>query len=98
MTRRSNNFPETISRFFRTSKVAFLQLLVASAEKSTFDRIVDCPTYPVAARTGDLADAVRELHTTMQNPDLDLAAWFAQLYSTVQSLQDRKRRGQFFTS
>src|SRR5258706_266524 len=98
MRRQPIHAQSTLKQFLKASKAAMLQLLVAAAEKSTFDRIIDCPTYPVPVKTSDLAEAVHQLHTAKRDPEVDTATLLAQLYSTVQPLADRKRLGQFFTS
>lgn len=84
--------------FVNGSATGFLQLLVAAAEKSTFKRIVACPTYPVPARTSGLAVAVRQFHDVLENPEIHLPTLLARLYVSAIPLDRRKRSGQFFTS
>lgn len=95
---RSERSETGLFQFVNASKAALLQLLVAAAQPSTFDRIIDCPTYPVPVKTIGLADAVQQLRLSMINLGIDAPAMLARLYSKVQPIQDRKRLGQFFTS
>ena len=98
MKRQQDSPQAELRQFLQKSKAALLQLLVACAQRSTFNRIIDCPTYPVPAKTLDLGEAVRQLKFAMADPQLDIAVLLAQLYSSVQPLKERKRFGQFFTS
>src|SRR5690242_16768290 len=98
MKRQQNSPQGKLTQFVHKSKATLLQLLVACAQRSTFDRIIDCPTYPVPVKTLDLGGAVRELKHALVNPELDTAVLLAQLFSSVQSIKDTKRFGQFFTS
>lgn len=87
-----------ISHFVNFSSAGLVQLLVAAANRSTYDRIINCPSYPAPAGTAGLSEAVRNLHEVMQDRNTHLPTLFFELYSSVRSVNHRKRSGQFFTS
>lgn len=87
-----------IARFTNGSAAGLLQVLVAAARRTTYERIIACPTYPVPARTSGLSMAVRQLREAMLRADVHLPTFFAQLYASVRKLEHRKRVGQFFTA
>lgn len=86
-----------IRRFVKGSSAGLLQLLVAAARRTTFDRIIACPTYPVPAKTSGLTVAVRQLREALLSPDVHAPTFLAQLYVSVRKIEYRKRVGQFFT-
>ena len=88
---------EKLKGFVGGSPSALAQLLVAAAGKSTFARIVDCPTYPAAARTPDLPEALACLRLLLGSSDGYRAVGLARLYNASRSITQRKRTGQFFT-
>jgi hypothetical protein len=87
-----------LAAFIGGTRSGYLQLLVAAADKRTYARIVDCPTYPTAVRQKDLARAVALFRTALGAPGTHAPTLLAKLYYTVRSLEQRKRVGQFFTS
>lgn len=87
-----------ITKFVKGSPAGLIQLLVSAARKSTYNRIISCPTYPVPVRGSGLADAVRHLREVMDQKDVHVPTLLGQLYGSVRTLEQRKRRGQFFTS
>ena len=87
-----------ISRFTNGSAEGLLQVLVAAARRTTFERIIACPTYPVPAKTSGLSLAVRQFHEAMHRPDVHLPTFLARLYVSVRMLAHRKLAGQFFTA
>lgn len=87
-----------IARFTNGSAAGLLQVLVAASGRSTFERIIACPTYPVPARTSGLSLAVRQLREAMLRPDVHVPTFLARLYISVSTLAHRKRAGQFFTA
>ena len=87
-----------IREFIDRTPAGLLQLLVGAARKSTFRRIIDCPTYPVPAKTSGLSLAIRQLRDVLNDPSVHLPTFFARLYGFVRPIVDRKLNGQFFTS
>jgi adenine-specific DNA-methyltransferase len=85
-------------RFTNGSAEGLLQLLLAAAHRSTLKRIIACPTYPVAVKTGGLSDAVRQFQEASHQQEVHLPTLLARLYTSVRPLDARKRSGQFFTS
>jgi hypothetical protein len=88
---------EPLLGFVGGSIASFAQLLLAAARKGTFARIINCPTYPIAARTLDLAPAVSRFRDVLSTPGIYHATVLARLYSAARRLDYRKRTGQFFT-
>jgi adenine-specific DNA-methyltransferase len=89
---------EEISRFIDGSAAGLLQVLVAAAQRTTFERIIACPTYPVPARTSGLSATVERFHEVMLLPDVHVPTFLARLYESARTIKDRKLAGQFFTS
>jgi adenine-specific DNA-methyltransferase len=89
---------DEISQFTNGSVAGILQLLVAAAERRTFQRIIDCPTYPIPAKTSGLAVVVRHLREGMTSREVHVPTLLARLYESVRGVDERKRVGQFFTS
>jgi hypothetical protein len=87
-----------LGQFINGSAAGLLQVLVSAAERRTFNRIVNCPTYPVPAKTLGLSSVVRQLREGIVSGEVHVPTLLAQLYETVRDIGDRKRRGQFFTS
>lgn len=87
-----------ITQFTKGSAAGLLQILVAAARRSTFQRIIACPTYPVPVRSSGVSLAVRQLHEAMQHPDVHVPTFLARLFESVRPLDRRKRVGQFFTA
>jgi len=98
VTTSSETLYAQIARFVDRSPAGLLQLLVAAAQRRTFERIIACPTYPAPARTAGLADAVRHLREALSRPDTTISSFLARLYLSVRTLEYRKRSGQFFTA
>ena len=72
-----------ITQFTKGSAAGLLQILVAAARRSTFQRIIACPTYPVPVRSSGVSLAVRQLHEAMQHPDVRVSTFFARLFESV---------------
>jgi adenine-specific DNA-methyltransferase len=87
-----------LSQFINGSAAGLLQLLVSAARRTTFERIINCPTYTVPVKTSGLSTAVRQLREAMDNPNVHLPTFFARLYSSTCTLEHRKQVGQFFTA
>ncbi|HKB68470.1 MAG TPA: hypothetical protein VKC61_21600 [Pyrinomonadaceae bacterium] len=73
-------------------------MLVAAARRSTLERIIRCPTYPVPIKTPGLSVAVRQFQDAFHEKDVHLPTLLARLYASARFIEDRKRKGQFFTS
>jgi predicted RNA methylase len=89
---------DQVKKFVNSSASGLLQLLVAAAQRTTYERIIACPTYPVPARTAGLSEAVRRFHEIMLRPDVHPPTFLARLYASTCTLEHRKRAGQFFTA
>ena len=89
---------DEISRFIDGSSAGLLQVLVAAAQRTTFERIIACPTYPVPARTSGLSATVKSLREALLLPDVHVPTFLARLYESARTLKERKLAGQFFTS
>lgn len=89
---------DEISRFIDGSAAGLLQVLVAAAQRTTFERIIACPTYPVPARTSGLSATVERFHEAMLLPDVHVPTFLARLYESARTIKERKLAGQFFTS
>ncbi len=87
-----------IANFIDGSPAGFLQVLVAAARRSTFERIIGCPTYPVPARSSGLALASKQFREATERNDIHLPTFLARLYASVRTLEHRKYAGQFFTA
>lgn len=87
-----------IETFIAGSAAGLVQLLVAAARRSTFDRIIACPTYPAPVRSAGLNNAVRQFRESLESDELDAPTFLARLYASARSIKHRKRTGQFFTS
>jgi hypothetical protein len=95
---RSDVAYRNLRRFTNNSPDGLLQLLVAAAGRSTLQRIIGCPTYPVPVKTAGLTDAVRTLKELLTSQQVHLPTFLARLYTPTRTLEFRKRTGQFFTS
>lgn len=98
MTSHVESLYQHINHFVSGSVSGLLQLLVAAARRTTFDRIIACPTYPAPAQTSGLSLAIRQLREATSCPDVHVPTFFARLYASTRALQHRKSLGQFFTS
>jgi len=98
MTSDSERLYREVRKFTNGSAEKLLQLLVATAGRATFKRIVDCPTYPVSRKTEDLPAAVNAFEALVTRRTIHLPTLFARLYVTSRTLTDRKLTGQFFTA
>lgn len=87
-----------LRQFIDGSPSGFLQLLVAAAQRSTFARIVDCPTYPSPVKSRALGAALEQFKEATTRPDVHVPTLLAHLYASVRNQAHRKRAGQFFTS
>jgi adenine-specific DNA-methyltransferase len=87
-----------IRGFVNGSDLGLLQLLVAAARRTTFERIIACPTYPAPARTSGLAAAVGQFREATLDPGIHLPTFLARLYMSARTVEHRKRAGQFFTA
>jgi adenine-specific DNA-methyltransferase len=87
-----------ISRFIDGSSAGLLQVLVAAAQRTTFERIIACPTYPVPAKISGLSATVQRLREALVLPDVHVPTFLARLYESARPLKERKQAGQFFTS
>lgn len=85
-------------KFVAASGSGLLQLLVAAARRQTLERIIACPTYPVAVRSRGLAEAVRCFLDAVSRPDVHAPTFLARLYASVTATEHRKQTGQFFTA
>jgi len=94
--------PEAIYKeiidFISGSAAGLLQLLVATAKRATFERIICCPTYPVPAKSAGLAAASSQFRDAMVRDDIHPPTFLARLYASVRNLERRKYAGQFFTA
>ena len=84
--------------FVGGSRSGYLQLLVAAADRRTFRRIVDCPSYPAPVKTAALSVAVGTLREALANPGIHAPTLMARLYYSTRSVEQRKKVGQYFTS
>ncbi len=87
-----------VEQFVGRTRTGLLQVLVAAAKKSTFNRIIDCPTYPAPVRSSGLGDAVRQLADMLSSAGAHAPTILARLYASSTTLQHRKPAGQFFTA
>jgi predicted RNA methylase len=87
-----------VNKFVAGSATGLVQLLVAAARRSTFGRIIACPTYPAPVRSAGLSTTVSQLHAALKECDVHAPTFFARLFASVRSIERRKRAGQFFTS
>lgn len=79
------------------SVAGFTQVLVAAATKRTYQRIINCPAYPVPARTQESEPPLMALLDAMRSERGRLAELFAALYARTRPIVYRKAHGQFFT-
>ncbi len=77
---------------------ALLQLLLGLSTKTTFQRIINCPTYPISVLTQDLDERKKLLLESITSNQYEIAFALAYLYENVADRQSRKKFGQFFTS
>jgi predicted RNA methylase len=87
-----------VLRFADGSTTGLLQILVAAAQKSTFQRIISCPTYPVPAKSAGLHLAVEQFLEMIRCPLVNVPTLLARVFLSVRSLKERKRTGTFFTA
>lgn len=97
MTSHAESLYRQINHFISGSASGLLQLLVAAAQRTTFDRIIVCPTYPAPAWTSGLSLAIQQLREATSCSDVHLPTFLARLYASTRVLQHRKTAGQFFT-
>src|SRR5262245_28197924 len=95
--KKSSHLPRSLSDLVRGTQSALLQLLVAAAKKKTFARIMNCPTYPVPARTENLGEKLSDLAEILRSTEEYSAISLAKLYIAANTLLHRKGTGQFFT-
>ncbi|MCJ7635072.1 SAM-dependent methyltransferase, partial [Candidatus Bathyarchaeota archaeon] len=76
---------------------AFLQLLLEFSTRSTFNRIVHCPTYPIRTLTQDLEYRKQLLFESITSDPYEISYALAFLYEAAAGRERRKDQGQFFT-
>ena len=98
MSSRIDSLQKNLRRFTNDSDDGLLQLLLAAAQRGTFERIIDCPTYPVPVRSSDLNTAVAEFQEVLAYEKTHIPTFLARLYTPIRPIQRLKRAGQFFTA
>lgn len=86
-----------LARSVSHDREGLLQLLLDISEKSTFGRIIRCPTYPIRVTTKDLAEKNRLFKETISSNSHDVSYALAFLYNAATEISYRKSQGQFFT-
>jgi predicted RNA methylase len=87
-----------VLRFADGSTTGFLQILVAAAQKNTFQRIISCPIYPVPAKSAGLHLAVDQFLEMIHCSGAHVPTLLARIFLSVRQLKERKRTGTFFTA
>jgi len=95
---RAETLYRDVLRFADGSTKGLLQILVASAQKSTYQRIVSCPTYPVPANSAGLHLAVDQFLEMIHSSGVHVPTLLARIFLSVRQLKERKRTGTFFTA
>jgi len=86
-----------LAKSFHHDREAYLQLLLDISNKSTFKRIIRCPTYPVRAVTPDLEQRRQLLFESIAHDRYDISYALAFLYDAATEIERKKDYGQFFT-
>jgi len=87
----------SLARSISSDGEAFLQLLLGVCNKTAFNRIIRCPTYPVKIVTPDLEDRLQLLYESVASDPYDVSYALAFLYESAMKKEPRKKKGQFFT-
>lgn len=87
----------TLARSINQDREGFLQLLLEISRKTTFNRIVRCPTYPVRIVTQDLGERIRLFQESVSSNQYDISHALAYLYENATKIELKKNQGQFFT-
>jgi len=86
-----------LAKSFHHDREAYLQLLLDISKKSTFKRIIRCPTYPVRVVTPDLEQRRQLLFGSIVHDRYDISYVLAFLYDAAIEIERKKDHGQFFT-
>jgi len=87
----------SLARALYRDKEALLQILLSLSEKTTFDRIEGCPTYPARTVTSDLEERLTLFQESVAPDPFAVPFVFAVLYESATTEHVRKRLGQYFT-
>ncbi len=98
MASRVESLQKSLRGFTNDSADGLLQLLLAAASRATFERIIDCPTYPVPVRNSNLSTAVAQFHQVLGDKSNHIPTFLASLFGPIRPPQERKRAGQYFTA
>jgi len=87
-----------LSNSIRGDREAFLQLMLSLCRKQTFNRIANCPTYPLRIITPDLKEKLDLIrHVTDSNLPIEISSILSVLYESATGKDYRKGHGQYFT-
>jgi len=87
----------TLAKLLSQDREAYLQLLLDISRKTTFNRIVRCPTYPVRTVTMDLEERTGLFRKGVAPNPYDISFALAFLYEASEEMERRKNNGQYFT-